>query len=366
MDWKETAIQEVFERRFPTVLLGSGSSISTSRHLGLPTGFPSMADLAKRYSSNINPSGFSAGDSSAYNALCAELTGLGADWHKFNLEGFLSEHPLKHDSIFLNQILEQTTHAFKIPHDELSNIFEQNPSICFPLREMLEKLLRAAPAANPELCIITPNYDLLVEYAADLIGAPCINGFCGGILRTWKPEIGMVPPMLRQGKKTVRAKNLRLIKPHGSFSWYQSKTNPDQIIECFKSDGINGDWQRCMIAPGPSKFAEALKDVRREHLHHMDHAFKEAQSLLIIGYGFNDQHLEAHLRRSLEKGTPALCVTYSLSKDVLQEFIAPHPNMTCITSDGTTGCFVQTGGIEQYYPDDDIWRLDRFVSEFIR
>jgi len=325
-----------------------------------------MADLAKRYSSNINPSGFSAGDSSAYNALCAELTGLGADWHKFNLEGFLSEHPLKHDSIFLNQILEQTTHAFKIPHDELSNIFEQNPSICFPLREMLEKLLRAAPAANPELCIITPNYDLLVEYAADLIGAPCINGFCGGILRTWKPEIGMVPPMLRQGKKTVRAKNLRLIKPHGSFSWYQSKTNPDQIIECFKSDGINGDWQRCMIAPGPSKFAEALKDVRREHLHHMDHAFKEAQSLLIIGYGFNDQHLEAHLRRSLEKGTPALCVTYSLSKDVLQEFIAPHPNMTCITSDGTTGCFVQTGGIEQYYPDDDIWRLDRFVSEFIR
>jgi hypothetical protein len=366
MDWKEAAIQEVFERRFPTVLLGSGSSISTSRYLNLPTGFPSMAELAKRYSQNINSSGFSIEDTSAYQSLCDELAGLGDDWYKFNLEGFLAEHPLKHDSTFLSQILEQTTQAFRLPHDELSTLFEQNPRICFPLREMLEKLLRAAPATNPELCIVTPNYDLLVEYAADLIGVPCLNGFSGGILRTWKPEIGMMPPLLRQGTKTIRAKTLRLIKPHGSFSWHQSKSNPNQIIECFKLEGIEGDWQRCMIAPGPSKYAEALKDVRREHLHHMDHAFNEAQSLLIIGYGFNDKHLEAHLKRSLEKGTPALCVTYSLSDDVLQEFIVPHSNITCVTCDGAGGCFVQIGADRNHLPEDDIWKLDRFVTEFIR
>lgn len=153
MDWKETAIQEVFERRFPTVLLGSGSSISTSHSLGLTARFPSMADLAKRFLDNINPLGFSAEDHAAYQALSDELTGLGADWHKFNLESFLAEHPLKYNSIFLNHILEETSEAFKAPHDELSKVIEQNPSICFPLREMFEKLLRAAPAGNPELCI---------------------------------------------------------------------------------------------------------------------------------------------------------------------------------------------------------------------
>jgi SIR2-like domain len=366
MDWKESAIQEVFEKRFPTVLLGSGASISTSQSLGLATSFPSMADLAKRYSDSINPVGFEVEDMSAYLALSDELKGLGAEWHKFNLEGFLSEHPLKHNSVFLGQILAQTSAAFITPHEELASVFEQNPDVNFPLKEMLVNLLRAAPAANPELCVITPNYDLLVEYASDLIGVPCLTGFCGGILRMWKPEIGTFSPMLRKGGKAVRAKNLRLIKPHGSFSWHQSVATPERVVECFKPNGLEGNWQRCMIVPGPTKYAEALRDVRREHLHYMDHAFKAALSLLIIGYGFNDQHLEAHLKQSVDRGTPTLCVTYSLSEEVRQKFIEPHPNVTCITCDGADGTIVQIGAEKKHYPGEDIWKLDRFVTEFTR
>jgi len=325
-----------------------------------------MADLAKRYSENIDPVDFVPEDMSAYLALSEELKGLGADWHKFNLEGFLAEHPLRHNSVFLSQILAQTTDAFIKPHEELASIFEQNPDVNFPLKEMLVNLLRAAPAANPELCIITPNYDLLVEYASDLIGAPCLTGFSGGILRTWKPEIGLSSPILRKGGQVVRANNLRLIKPHGSFSWHQSVATPERVIECFKPSGLEGNWQRCMIAPGPSKYAEALRDVRREHLHYMDHAFKNALSLLIIGYGFNDQHLEAHLKQSIGRGTPTLCVTYSLSDEVRQKVIAPHPNVTCITCDDAGGTLVQIGEEIKHYPDEDIWKLDRFITEFTR
>jgi len=365
MDWKEQIIRECFERKLPTVLLGSGASISSGFSLKLKPNFPGMPDLAKRYYETVVPDSFGDEDQAAWQQFKGDYESLGAEWWKFNLEAFLTKHPLQNSSQLLKQLLRQTAEALQVPHKALAELFEKDAKIQFPLRTILERLLRSAPTSNPEINVITPNYDLLVEYTADLIKVPCLTGFSGGIIRHWNPDAGFAPPFVRAGNGFKRSKYLRLIKPHGSFAWHQSQADSGLVVEHFALAGPGGDWSRCMIAPGPSKYAEALKDVRRDHMRHMDDAFKNAQSLLVIGYGFNDSHLEEYLKRSLARGTPAIFVTRDATEEARANFVSLYPQVTCITSDSHVGCVVQRGSKREHIPSEPLWELGRFTEEFV-
>jgi hypothetical protein len=365
MDWRERIRREIFEKSRPTLLLGSGSSISTGISLNLRPNFPSMNDLTKRFCDSIETDGFSTDEIIVYNMLQKEYDGICKKEGQFNLESFLADHPLRRDSKFIQQILEHTAEAFKEPHKALTKILEQEPSHLYPVRKMLESLIKSLPAAYPELHVITPNYDLLVEYSADLIRTPCLTGFCGGIIRHWNPEIGFNQPSINRNGKPYLMRRLRLIKPHGSFAWYQSKTDPEVIIENFALRELNGEWQRHMIVPGPTKYEGALKNVCRDHMRYMDQAFVKARSLLVIGYGFNDSHLEEGLKRGLSRGIPTIYVTKELSDTAIESFVVPYHNVTCITSDGLDGSLVYCGDTQIDCPGENLWMLDRFVKEFI-
>uniref|UniRef100_UPI0013D37F8D SIR2 family protein n=1 Tax=Myxococcus vastator TaxID=2709664 RepID=UPI0013D37F8D len=352
-NWKEQLLREQFERKTPTLLLGSGTSISTGISLGLSTNFPGMPALAKRFYENISDSGFSKEDQQAWASFKQSFDALGAEWWNFNLEGFLTTHPLLTESVLLRQIREHTAEALIAPHESLAKRLETDPRVAYPLRTLLDRLLRSAPATHPELTVVTPNYDLLVEYSADLLNVPCLTGFTGGILRQWRPEIGFSPPKILggPGQKSPQIRRVRLIKPHGSTAWYQSTNEPNLIIEQFSTRTPHGNWNRCMIAPGPSKYAEALMNVCRDHMQLMDNAFKNAQFLVIVGYGFNDRHLEEHLKRSLDRGMAAVYATREISEQALNTFVRPYQNVTCITSNGTpNGSRVYSGAHEWHLP----------------
>jgi|WetSurMetagenome_2_1015567.scaffolds.fasta_scaffold01110_2 hypothetical protein len=366
MDWKEKTRRDIFEKNRPTLLLGSGASISTGISLNLEPNFPSMASLTKYFCDNIVTDGFKPEEITAFEVMHKELHESYADGGQFNLEAFLASHPLRQDSKFLQKILQYTGEAFKSPHDSLTKILETNPSSTYPLRDILEALIRSLPAAYPELQVITPNYDLLIEYSADLIGAPCLTGFCGGIIRSWNPEIGLIQPTMKRNNKIFSARRIRLIKPHGSFAWFQSKADPNLIIENFAIRELNGDWRRHMVIPGPTKYSESLKDICRDHMRYMDQAFMKVKSLIVIGYGFNDPHLEEYLKRSLSRGIPAIYVTKNLSQSALKSFVFPYPNVTCIISDDVTGSRVYCGDTEISCPDKRLWMLENFTKEFVR
>ncbi len=365
MDWKENMMRRVFEGKTPTVLLGSGASISTGLSLDLSSNFPSMIDLAQRLCEKINPPEFSADDESVWERLRCELDQFRIKQNSFNFEAFLYKHPLPQDSVLLNWMSGIVTESFKKPHIALAKAIEGNPQISYPLLILLRKLLQATPASNPCLTVITPNYDLLVEYSCDLIDTPCLTGFSGKIIRKWLPQIGWLPPMLRQSYSMKTAKYLKLLKPHGSYAWYRSPQQNDMAIECFGLHNLDGVWKHSIVMPGPTKFAESLHGIHREHLHYTDHAFKEAQSLVILGYGFNDPHLEEHLNASLTRGIPAVCVTRELSAEAISKFVTPYSNMTCITSDGSSGCRVYIGNKQVVKLAEDLWKLDQFLNEFI-
>ena len=366
MQWKEKMHRDVFEKKRPTLLLGSGASISSGISLNIEPNFPSMADLARCFCDRIDTKGFSPEEVTIFDAMHKDFEESCDGYGEFNLESFLTSHPLRQDSKLLQQILQYTGEAFKPPHESLKKILEINPNSSYPLREILESIIRSLPATYPELCVITPNYDLLIEYSADLIGVPCLTGFCGGIIRSWNPEMGFIQPKLKRNGKEFPARRIRLIKPHGSFAWFQSKANPQFIIEYFTIRELNGDWRRHMIIPGPTKYSESLKDVCRDHMRYMDLAFMKGQSLLVIGYGFNDPHLEEYLKRSLSRGIPAVYVTKSLSDSALESFVFPYPNVTCIMSDGAIGSRVYCGDVEMSYPGERLWMLETFYKEFLK
>lgn len=366
MDWKETLRRDIFEKRQPTLLLGSGASISTGISLNLDPNFPSMADLANRFCDRIETEGFSAEETTAFEIMQKEFRDSSQEGMQFNLEAFLTSHPLRHDSKFLQQILQYTVDAFKSPHRSLTRILEMNPSISYPLLEILRSLIKSLPATYPQLQVITPNYDLLIEYSADLIGAPCLTGFCGGIIRSWNPDISFIKPTIKRKGKDFPARYIHLIKPHGSFAWFQSKTSPHLIVENFALRELNGDWRRHMVIPGPTKCSESLRDRCRDHMRYMDQAFMKVKSLLVIGYGFNDPHLEEYLKSSLSRGIPAIYVTKSLSNLTLESFVRPYPNVTCIMSDGANGSRVCRGDEEISCTGERLWMLENFKEEFVR
>jgi len=357
-------IREVIETKTPTIFLGSGASISTGISLDFKTNFPSMAELAKRYHENAVPANLTSKDAEILQSLGKEFISLGKDWKEFNLEAFLANHPLRLDSLFLKQIIRLTAEAFEAPHEAFINIIQKNPDISYPLRNMLMKLLQGCPVSHPELCIITPNYDLLIEFTADLLGVPCITGFSGMAMRQWQPQIDLHPPTNKRDNETSLARRFRLIKPHGSYAWFQLN-GTNQIIEYFSLHEPSGNWRRCMIAPGPAKYADALKDVRRDHIRYMDAAFQNAKSLIIIGYGFNDPHLETPLKRCLDNGIPAIIVSRELSDATLNTYVKPCPKVTCILSDNEEGSLILQDGQMIPIKNEKLWEFDNFVAQFI-
>jgi len=173
------------------------------------------------------------------------------------------------------------------------------PATCF-----LKKLVGTLPEGDPILHALTPNYDMLFEYACDSVGIPYATGFSGGVERKmdWKAvERSLLrPEQVPQGRKLKYVykyrKHVRLYKVHGSLNYFYHR---DDVIE-------NNAWmwdppdftERVIITPGLSKY-ERLQRYRRELLQAADTAINKSTNFLFIGYGFSDTHLEEYIKRKL-------------------------------------------------------------------
>lgn len=185
----------------------------------------------------------------------------------------------------------------------------------WPASRLLSRLIETLPESDGVLHVLTPNYDLLFEYACDFSGLPYTNGLFGGIERkedwTAVERALLEPCKIRQGNKIKTVyrpkKHARLYKVHGSLNYFLHR---NAIVE-------NNAWmwnppefaERVMITPGLSKY-QALQRYRRELLQYADGAVDSATHFLFLGYGFNDSHLEEYVKRKLvTQSSPGLIVT---------------------------------------------------------
>ena len=215
--------------------------------------------------------------------------------------------------------------------------------------------------------VITSNYDRLIELATEIAGYGVDTGFCGQDLGEFNPKLShealgqatLSMVSRKQLRRTYR-KHVALYKPHGSLDWHEHR---DKVIRCH----FRIDAPRLMITPGVSKYRKGYEVPFDHHRTSANEAIDRAGRFLIVGYGFNDDQLETHLRTELKRGKPCLLLTKSLTGNS-GRLVAECPSITAIVSngpDGGTGSLVLQSGKRTEIPNKNIWDLGVFVQEIL-
>ena len=168
---------------------------------------------------------------------------------------------------------------------------------------LVRKLL-TRPLNLKRVNVFTLNYDTLVEQAADAVGAVLLDGFVGTQRRVFRPESYeqdlYFPAETTEGRVHRFDRVFHLYKLHGSITWTANQpamNDPYGVRSVvFDPDGT----QPLLIYPTPAKYGETLGLPYSELFRRFAGAIARPQSaLLVIGYGFGDEHVNTILRQAL-------------------------------------------------------------------
>ena len=154
------------------------------------------------------------------------------------------------------------------------------------------------------------------------------------------------------------AESLSIYKPHGSLDWFEVDG------EAISSDVFSGR-KRLIITPGDNKFKAGYGHPFDAHREMANKEIDRAKRFLVIGYGFNDEHLQPHLISQIEKGTPTVILTRNISNNLL-EYVQDKPNVWVVCRRESMGGFKLIVGKEEYeFDGQNIWDLQHFVNEVL-
>jgi hypothetical protein len=146
----------------------------------------------------------------------------------------------------------------------------------------------------PRTRIFTTNYDLCLELAAKEKRMPILDGFDLITPRTFDGrwfDYDFVRRSTREGAPDFLESVFHLYKLHGSVDWHRT------------SDGIIRDPETekpYLIYPRDEKFAQSFEQPFLEMMSRFQTALREKDTaLLLIGFGFNDHHLNQPIYHAL-------------------------------------------------------------------
>jgi len=344
-------IQEVF-RKTPVLLVGSGFSCGY--------GLPGMGALAEHLATAVPDVLTTDG---ARNAWAQSVDAI-----KANLEAGLNGIPLgmAEWGEIVTAIRGETAKLIldRAILAEVKILDEKVAGGHAPSR-LLNRLFSGSPQNAECVHVITTNYDTLLELFCDLAGLPLDTGFTGFRRRKPRP-----PPIFlnqynriwvtekRQQQIDYRlCKTVRLYKPHGSISWLTSDEGPMEVLNDASTIG------RAIVVPGPSKYQDALVNTLFDEMRTaMNAALDDAQALLCIGFGFNDDHLQGVIKRRLTAGMPAIIVTRDPTPSI-EQLLGEHPHVIALFKDGDGAVCRWNGNALQ--SSEPLWQLDDFLKKFL-
>ena len=295
--------------------------------------------------------GLSAADQDLWDQIAPLITAKG-------LEAALLERP---PTASLEAAIAASTVGILAAHERLvvEDVFSRKRILRFT--RLLKHLLK--PSAG--VSVVTTNYDRLLEVAAEEAGFGVDTMFVGqyaGQLNEQESNMSFVREVTLK-VKVVRyhyRQRVNIFKPHGSLDWYARDGRP--VRHC-------GDLNmpRLIITPGLNKFRNGYESPFDRHRERANGAIDRATRFLVLGYGFNDDHLETHLTPRIRAGVPALMLTHGLSPNALK---LARENAAVIAIQhgveaGRLGSSVFVGTQEFFIPDLSLWDLNVFVSEVL-
>ncbi len=213
------------------------------------------------------------------------------------------------------------------------------------------------------LPIVTTNYDRLVEVACEMAGfhvdstavghyagefdhqRSCM-GSCKGIVSGTKPvTLDHFPRAL-------------VLKPHGSFDWYKANDKPRRCA-------ISLDAERLVITPGLNKYKKGYGFPFDKHRELANDHINKAARLLIIGYGFNDDHLQTHLEMRIRLGTPTLILTHTPSQKA-KDLASAHSSCVCLSKPRAwDGIAVASKSVAFEHQGQNLWDIEILAKELL-
>ena len=160
--------------------------------------------------------------------------------------------------------------------------------------------------------VFTTNNDLFNETALDSLNIHYINGFSGGLRRffnyTWSKRMDTSIDKYEPIENLVY-----LYKIHGSINWRESTPLPGNYfeIEEFPSSDLTSD-KACLIYPTPTKQDKSLGSPYVDLFREFQNKLLEPHSVMfVIGYGFNDRHVNDIIYRALATNSTINIVIFS-------------------------------------------------------
>ena len=329
-------------RQVPVVILGSGASCAS--------GIPGMEELAEHLLEKLGSN------------TSEKWTGISNDLRKgIDLETALNRTPP--DENLSKEIIKTVGDYISNKDREVKDRYF-NRQITIPVECLIDYLREEI------LTIITPNYDCLVEHCCDKLKIHCNTGFVGYFRKTLDFEKAervveyidrSVVVKGRRKQIAKRTPHIKLFKVHGSIDWYNfnNTVSDASLIE-------NGKYKdkRLIILPGDRKYSETFHEPYRELIQKADNSLRSGRSFLMIGYGFNDDHIQEILVKRLKEDEKyGIIITKGLSEKA-EELLSYCPNLWGVTQKNSS-TVISNKDIEYEIPNIELWRMDEFVKDVL-
>lgn len=214
------------------------------------------------------------------------------------------------------------------------------------------------------LPILTPNYDRLIELACEMAGLHVDTTAVGHYAGAFDHErscMGSCKGIATRAKRTMLDHFPRAIvlKPHGSLDWYRVGGTPRRC-------SLDLDGERLIITPGLNKYKAGYNAPFDKHRDLANDHIKRAARLLVVGYGFNDDHLQTHLVRVIKDGTPTLILTRTANVSVTS-LTQEAPACVCISkATAWDGIAVATKNTQFEHRGQNLWDLGVISKELLK
>jgi hypothetical protein len=225
------------------------------------------------------------------------------------------------------------------------------------------RLLRRLLKPNTGIQVVTTNYDRLIEVAAEVEGLAVDSMFLGSVLGRFNQKesrYSLCRDFARKGKAFyfTYAQHVALFKPHGSLDWFFHEDKP---VRC----PFPLNLRRLIITPGLNKFKGGYERPFDEHRERANREIDKALRFLIVGYGFNDDHLQTHLAPQLRSGKPAVLLTRDLSTKAAAMLAECGQVIGLSRAADGKGTQVTSKKLSGILSDLDLWDLGIFVKEVL-
>ena len=254
-------ITQKFLKNPPLIIWGSGATI--------PFGLPSMSDLNKTLKEKIKDF------NDENNNLETELGNEKYKARMSKIKKIIWDKINDADNFVLQKIIEDN-------NDDLNSI-----------KLLIEKFIDVHPKV---INIVTTNYDRVLEHLMSYYNIKFTDGFDGKTLSIFEES--------QFSEKNI----VNLIKVHGSLNWFDISGESRYLSYPLKNDNPK------MIAPGKNKYEEAFSPPYRELIQKADNLIRQSSSFLVIGFGFNDEHLTPKIINKINQEIPIVLIAKKISE----------------------------------------------------